>query len=127
MRLKLFLLRFLSVAIQMPILRPRTNLALLLERLEGLGYCVRHHRLRSDSFNLPQRRVRIYFFGVRVKNRHGMSGDPESVHRMIGELLQCLKCDLTKKPDAASVVDCIRNATVPCDGQVNCCQMQTDQ
>ena len=61
-----------------PMLRhSQTNLTLIKAHLNNLGYAVTVEKLRSDVFGIPQRRCRLYFFGIR-KSEY-LSEPPEAV------------------------------------------------
>ena len=72
----------------------RSNLGLVLARLQKCGYTVKTAKLRSDSFGLPQRRCRLYFFGVRQVER--MNGN--KVLENLEGLLEAMQCPLRFTP-----------------------------
>lgn len=74
----------------------RSNLGLVLARLEELGYTVTTHRLRADNFGIPQRRCKLYFFGIRQVER--MVGMAHQLLEFIPELLETLQCPLKYTP-----------------------------
>jgi site-specific DNA-cytosine methylase len=76
----------------------RTNLDLILRFLRDLGYTTTTARLRTDEYGLPQRRVRIYFFGVKES---GTSTQEQS--ELISATLTALKTDLNMKAESCLV------------------------
>jgi hypothetical protein len=73
----------------------RSNLKLVLDKLTNLGYQVTTEKLRSDEFGLPQRRCRLYFFGVRQVDRMSECSD---VLNNIRPLLNAMKQPLELTP-----------------------------
>eukprot|EP00435_Cladocopium_sp_Y103_P071015 s728_g36.t1 len=71
-----------------------SNMALVLRYLRQLGYTVFTERVRTDEYGLPQRRVRVYFFGV--KQSPAAAAEINSM----ASLLNRLKRPLKTKPDA---------------------------
>ncbi|CAL1140417.1 unnamed protein product [Cladocopium goreaui] len=74
--------------------KDQSNLGLVLARLQKCGYTVKTAKLRSDSFGLPQRRCRLYFFGVRQVER--MNGN--KVLENLEGLLEAMQCPLRFTP-----------------------------
>ena len=70
-----------------------------LAALTALGYVVRYHKLRADDYMLPQRRCRLYFFGILDDGRR----DCEAIHGRIADYLASMKSKLEISADPASV------------------------
>ena len=73
----------------------RSNLKLVLAKLTDLGYHVTTEKLRADEFGLPQRRSRLYFFGVRQVDRMSKCSD---VLKNIPHLINAMKHSLESAP-----------------------------
>ena len=74
----------------------QSNLQIILDHLNQLGYAVAVHKLRADDFGLPQRRVRLYFIGVR--DTGFMAESKEEVLARIPGRLQSQMCSKTHTP-----------------------------
>ena len=71
---------------------PESNLSLIVEALESLGYVLKTYRIISLDWGLPQRRLRIYLAGFSTKKQPNAS-----LSRMEKHLnLMQLKC---QRPD----------------------------
>ena len=68
----------------------KSNLEMIMAWLNELGYGVAVEKLRSDDFGLPQRRSRLYFFGLRRDS--GVLAEPaDDILSKVGERLLLLR------------------------------------
>ena len=72
-----------------------SNFEMILSLLRELGYVTTTAKLRTDQFGIPQRRSRIYFFGIREACM-----DSEKQKAMILERLDALQQDLVLTPES---------------------------
>ncbi|CAE7244005.1 nlaXM [Symbiodinium microadriaticum] len=67
----------------------KSNLEMIMTWLNELGYGVTVEKLRSDDFGLPQRRSRLYFFGLRY-NSDVLAEPADDILSKVGERLLLL-------------------------------------
>ena len=96
--LKIIIKQFLRHGLEL-----RTNLDMVMKYLKSLGYIVAIHKLVASEFGLPQRRCRIYFFGMRKVNATRMDG-PNDVIQRIPKILRCLEREPDHAPATASAL-----------------------
>ncbi|CAE7472436.1 nlaXM, partial [Symbiodinium sp. KB8] len=77
-------------ALRSQLLPSKSNLEMIMAWLNELGYGVAVEKLRSDDFGLPQRRSRLYFFGLRRDS--GVLAEPaDDILSKVGERLLLLR------------------------------------
>ena len=67
----------------------QSNLHMIKSYLTGMGYAVRVERVRSDNYGLPQRRVRLLFFGI--KDNRMFAETQESILERVGDRMVLLR------------------------------------
>ena len=78
-----------------------SNLEMILSLLRELGYVTTTAKLRTDQFGIPQRRSRIYFFGIRDAVMNS-----EEQRTKILERLDALQQDLVLTPESCFTKKC---------------------
>ena len=72
----------------------QSNLQLIIQYLSSLGYATVYEKLKATDYGLPQRRNRIYFFGVR--DSHELAEKKEDIlskvsDRLVGMQQKCCR------------------------------------
>lgn len=81
---------------------------LVLQYLRSLLYYVTWFRIWTCNYGLPQRRCRIYFFGV-AHAADGLGSRGPVVLKRIPKLLTCMQCELKLKPAPSRSVSQIKS------------------
>ena len=74
-----------------------SNLEMIMAQLRSLSYEVIYQRLKAHELGLPQRRVRLYFFGIRASE--SLAEPICEIMKKIPTRLQAMQCDC--QPPAA--------------------------
>ncbi|CAE7256506.1 haeIIM [Symbiodinium microadriaticum] len=64
----------------------QSNLQLIIQYLSSLGYATVYEKLKATDYGLPQRRNRIYFFGVR--DSHELAEKKEDILSKVSDRLE---------------------------------------